>query len=92
MLPIGNVQPTASQRQLRTPSELGAIVREAREAHGLTQDELALAAGTGRRFIGDLERGKPTAQIGPALRVLESLGIEIGVEGAPAAGDGHGAA
>jgi len=58
-------------------SELGEAIRGARRAQGLRQTELALAAGTGRRFIVDLERGKPTAQVGGVLRVLQALGLDL---------------
>ena len=56
-----------------TPAEIGEIVRSTRKAAGLRQDELAGAAGVGLRFIVDLEAGKPTAQIGKALQVLQVL-------------------
>ena len=65
-----------SQRTL-TPSDIGTIVRTARNAQGLRQDELAGAAGVGLRFIVDLEAGKPTAQLGKALQVLEALGCQF---------------
>ena len=60
-----------------TPAEIGEIVRSTRKAAGLRQDELAGAAGVGLRFIVDLEAGKPTAQIGKALQVLQALGCAI---------------
>ena len=43
----------------------------------VTQERLALAAGTGLRLIIDLEKGKPTCQLGKVLTVLQTLGIEI---------------
>jgi len=58
---------------------LGSIVRDARRALGLTQPDLALSAGVGVRFLVDLEKGKPTAQIGKVLQVLAALGVEIGL-------------
>ena len=64
------------QRTL-TPSDIAGIVRTARKAQGLRQDELAGAAGVGVRFIVDLEAGKPTAQLGKALQVLEALGCQF---------------
>ena len=64
------------QRTL-TPLEIAKIVRTARKAQGLRQDELAGAAGVGVRFIVDLEAGKPTAQLGKALQVLEALGCRF---------------
>ena len=65
-----------SKRTL-TPVEIGEIVRSTRKAAGLRQDELAGAAGVGLRFIVDLEAGKPTAQIGKVLQVLQALGCSF---------------
>lgn len=59
--------------------ELGAVVSEARKAQDLTQSDLAGIAGTGRRFISDLEKGKETAQIGKILTILGALGVSITV-------------
>ena len=39
---------------------LGQSLRAARRQLGLTQAQLALAAGVGLRFIVELEAGKPT--------------------------------
>jgi hypothetical protein len=41
-----------------------------------------MTAGTNRRFIVDLERGKPTLQVGKAMEVLATLGANLDV-GAP---------
>ena len=60
-----------------TPALLGARIRLARKAQGLTQTELAEIAGTGQRFISELERGKASAQLGLALHVLQLLGLEL---------------
>lgn len=43
---------------------------------GLTQKDLAFTSGTGLRFIIELERGKPTCQLGKALTVLNTLGLQ----------------
>jgi HTH-type transcriptional regulator / antitoxin HipB len=59
------------------PPALGRTVRETRRALGLTQPKLALSAGVGVRFLVDIEKGKPTAQIGKIMRVLAALGIEL---------------
>ena len=64
------------QRSL-TPSDIASIIRTTRKAQGLRQDELAGAAGVGLRFIVDLEAGKPTAQLGKTLKVLEALGCRF---------------
>lgn len=63
-----------------TPQQVGETIRLARRGLGLRQDELAGAAGVGVRFIVDLEAGKPTAQLGKALAVLEALGCTVRIE------------
>jgi HTH-type transcriptional regulator / antitoxin HipB len=55
----------------------GEMIRTNRRKAGLTQAELALLAGTGLRFIIDLEAGKPSCRLGMALRVGKTLGIEV---------------
>lgn len=65
---------------IETAKSLGELIREMRKKNGVTQKELALVAGTGLRFVGELENGKPTCQIGKVLEVLRCLGMEIKVE------------
>lgn len=60
-----------------TPEEIGTIVREARVAQGLRQDQLAAAAGVGVRFLVELERGKPTIRLGKVIDVLDALGFRL---------------
>ena len=59
----------------------GMAVRAARKAHGLTQAELAGLAATGPRFVSELERGKPSAEMGKVLDVLAVLGLRLVLEG-----------
>jgi y4mF family transcriptional regulator len=60
-----------------TTREIGSIIQKNRKSQGLTQPQLAMACGTGIRFIVDIEAGKETCQIGKALMVLQMLGIGI---------------
>ncbi len=48
---------------------------------GLTQSELALAAGVGLRFMVDLEAGKPTLSLGHVLKVIHVLGGIVAIHG-----------
>jgi y4mF family transcriptional regulator len=57
--------------------QFGRAIAEARKALGLTQRDLALAIGTGERFVVDLERGKPTAQLGKALAAARAVGLRL---------------
>lgn len=67
-----------------TVAELGIIVRQARLAQGLRQDQLAAAAGVGLRFLVELERGKPTVRLDKVLTVLNALGCRLHVSPPPA--------
>lgn len=60
---------------IRSAAEFGRAVRNRRRALGLTQEELAGRCGVGKRFIVDLEAGKPTSQLGKALTVASEVGI-----------------
>jgi y4mF family transcriptional regulator len=76
MFPNGNMTSSVS---VTTAKELGAALNAARIARGLRLEDLALAAGVGRRFLGELERGKPTARLAETLRVAQALGVSIEV-------------
>lgn len=70
-----------------TPGEIGRIVRAARRAQGLRQDQLAGAANVGPRFLSELEAGKKTAQVGKVLAVLAALGCELHITSPGPLGD-----
>jgi y4mF family transcriptional regulator len=70
---------------IRSANQLGDALRTARKQLGLTQPQLALAAGVGVRFIVDLEAGKATVQLQQVLRVIDALGGELAIDGLPAA-------
>jgi y4mF family transcriptional regulator len=57
--------------------EIGNVIRAKRKADGLTQSDAAALCGVGARFLGELERGKETAQIGKVLRILHGLGLGL---------------
>lgn len=70
---------------IRTPQQLGHAVRTARKHIGLTQPQLAMAAGVGVRFLVELEAGKPTLRLEQILRVVDALGGEVELNGLPSA-------
>ncbi len=63
-----------------TPKEIGKLVRQYRKEQNFLQFQLAGVCGVGVRFIVDLEAGKPTIQLGKALRVLHMLGCKVNIE------------
>lgn len=58
-------------------ASFGALVRKTRKEQGLTQTDLAEWCGVGINFVSDVERGKPTVEMGRALRLAEMLGIDV---------------
>ena len=71
----------------QNPEQLGAAIRARRKELKVTQKDLALTCGTGLRFIIDLEKGKPTCQIGKTLQVLQALGLNFRITGLGAPAD-----
>ncbi len=68
---------------ITTTSELGETIRNRRTSLGLRQQDLALAANVGIRFIVDIENGKETSRVGLVLRLLQALGIRLTAEMSP---------
>lgn len=62
---------------IKSPEDIGKIVRETRKTQGLRQVELAKLCNIGTRFIIDLEKGKSTCQLDKILVVFAALGIKI---------------
>lgn len=59
---------------------LGTQVRQHRKELGLSQLDAAGLCGVGERFLSELERGKPTVQLGKVLQVIRRLGLRMAVE------------
>lgn len=57
--------------------ELGRLVRAVRKWQRLNQDEIGRFSHS---FIGEVESGKPTAQVGRVIEALRELGIRLHVE------------
>ena len=59
------------------PAVVGALVREGREAAGLTQTQLAERIGASRFWVAAFEKGKSSAELGLALKAIQALGLSI---------------
>ena len=64
---------------VRRGADLGAAVREARVAAGLTQDELATAVSIDRTYLSRMEAGLSVLLLDRGLRLLRHLGAEVTV-------------
>ncbi len=76
-----STQPTSESPSgpmpVNSPAALGKLLRQAREAMGLTQAAFADAAGVGRRFLSELENGKPTLELGKVMAVCSAAGVDL---------------
>ncbi|MBF0432895.1 MAG: helix-turn-helix transcriptional regulator [Fibrobacteria bacterium] len=61
---------------IKNTEQLGVAIQARRKQLKVTQKDLAMTCGTGLRFIIELEKGKPTCQIGKILQVLQALGLK----------------
>jgi HTH-type transcriptional regulator/antitoxin HipB len=66
--------------RVRTPADLGALIRDSRIRLGLDQKSLAQKVGVSRQWIIDAEKGKPRSEIGLFLRTINALGIALNAE------------
>lgn len=64
---------------IRLPDELGAQLRQKREALGLSKSELAAKAGKVREVVYRLETGEDTT-VSSLLAVLGALGLSLRLE------------
>ncbi len=55
------------------------FIKQKRKEVGLTQEDLALHAGVGLRFVRELEQGKKTVRIDKVNDILALFGKEVGV-------------
>lgn len=58
-------------------SNLSSFIKYQRKKLKLTQEELALKAGVGIRFIRELEQGKETLQMDKVNQVLDLFGFSL---------------
>lgn len=59
---------------------LGQAIRARRKELNYTQTYLSEFTGLSVTFISDLERGKPTAEIEKAIRLINILGMDLLIE------------
>ncbi|MGH6890305.1 MAG: helix-turn-helix domain-containing protein [Rhizomicrobium sp.] len=70
---------------IRTPADLGAVIRDRRKDLGLDQATLAQKIGVNRKWVISIERGRARAELGLVLRALDALGIPLNTGAAPKA-------
>ena len=63
--------------KLKTISDIGVKMRAIRKSQHVSQDTLAGLAGTGARYVSELERGKETIRMRELLKLLDALGAGL---------------
>lgn len=67
--------------RVNTPADFGHLIRRARKARGMTQQQLARAAAVGRQWIVEIEAGKRRAELGRVLQTLAALDLTLSLRG-----------
>ena len=55
--------------------DIGAVLRSARVAKGLTQQQLGAMLGTTRQWVASVENGAPTARLGLVIDALKCVDL-----------------
>jgi HTH-type transcriptional regulator / antitoxin HipB len=62
---------------IRTPTDLGAVLRDRRKELKLDQANLAKRIGVSRQWVIEVEHGHPRAELALVLRAADILGIQL---------------
>ena len=62
---------------VRTPADLGAIIRDRRKQLKLDQLTFAKRIGVSRQWVIEVEHGHARAELGLMLRAIDALGIRL---------------
>ena len=71
------IQPASEGVAITTVADLGPHIRKQRKALGFSQQQLADLSGVGRRFVSELEAGKPTLEFDRVLLCCRALGLDV---------------
>jgi HTH-type transcriptional regulator / antitoxin HipB len=62
---------------VRTPADVGAVIRDRRKQSKLDQAAFAKRIGVSRQWVILVEHGHPRAELGLVLRALSALNIQL---------------
>jgi HTH-type transcriptional regulator / antitoxin HipB len=69
--------------RVRTPKDIGLVIRERRRELGMDQAELARRVGVSRQWLVEIEGGKARAELGLVLRTLRELDLDAWIGDMP---------
>jgi HTH-type transcriptional regulator / antitoxin HipB len=73
-------EPIENWGYIRTPTDLGKFLARAREDHGWTQQTLADELGVSRRYVSEIESGKPGLYTERLFQAMRLLGVQLRAE------------
>src|SRR6195256_467723 len=62
---------------VRTTRDLGAAIKQARKARGVSQAALAREVGVHQPKVSAVERGAPGVRVGLVLQILHALNLTV---------------
>ncbi len=62
-----------------TAAAMGEAVRQARLKAGLSQSALGDRIGASRFWVAQFEQGKPSAELGLALKAVQAVGLSLAI-------------
>lgn len=72
---------TVTRERASTPADLGRRLAALRAKRGLTQTDVANALGISRRYVSEIEAGKPSLYSERLFRLLDLLDAGLFIEG-----------
>lgn len=72
---------TYAREQAFSPADFGRRIAEIRAQRSLTQSQVAAALGISRRYVCEIEAGKPSLYSERLFRLLDLLDAGLVVEG-----------
>lgn len=73
---MNNVEYTPERVYILLMNTIGQYVKQERRKAGLTQEEFAVRAGLGLRFVRELEQGKETVRLDKVNQALRMFGMQ----------------
>jgi y4mF family transcriptional regulator len=77
---VNDLRHFSMKHSILSPIDLARVIRAVRKSVKVRQDDLAGAVGVSRQFAVDVEKGKPTVQLGKVLQLLDELGVVLSVD------------
>lgn len=65
---------------IHSSEDLGFALRAVRKSDKVRLDDLSLTAGVSKQTTVNVEKGKPTVQIGTVLQLLKEVGLTLSVD------------